>query len=93
MVLKCYFKLKNNLLPIYFNSFIPHKSQGSAMYPIRNPLNQLPPFRHEYARSTLRCELIKITNVVSTVMQFNGILDKVHTHSLHGYSLYKKMFD
>ena len=90
MVLKFYYKLKNNLLPQYFNVFLPKKSHGSIVYPIRNPQNQLPIIKHEYARNSFRCELITITNTINNSIVYSNILDKMYTHSLHGYSLYIK---
>ena len=90
MALKFYFKLENKLLPTYFNIFAPKKSQGSTKYSIRNPQNQMPQVKHQYARNTFRCELISITNSVSNTIDYEGILDKIQTHSLHGYSLYIK---
>ena len=74
MVLKFYFKLENKLLPVYFNTFIP----------------KMPQIKHQYARNTFRCELIAITNFISNTSDYDGIIDKVQTHSLHGYSLYIK---
>ena len=90
MTFKFYYKLKNNLLPNYFNNFVPEKSRGSQLYPIRNPQYQLPIFKHEYARNTLRCELIKKLNIANTSETYQGVLDKLESHSLYGYSLYIK---
>ena len=50
MVLKFYYKLENILLPSYFDEFIPTKSAGSTFYSIRNPQNQMPKIKHEYAK-------------------------------------------
>ena len=41
-ILKFYFKLKNNYLPHYFNSFTPQFSLGHMHYNLRNPVRQLP---------------------------------------------------
>ena len=59
LTFKFYYKLKFNLLPNYFNNFVPEKSRGIQIFPIRNPQYQLPILKHEYVRNTLRCELIK----------------------------------
>lgn len=89
-VLKFYHKLSNGMLPSYFDTFMPKKSQGSTIYPIRNPQNQLPKLSHEYARKTLRCELISITNSINNAQVYSGILPKVQTHSIKGFALYIK---
>ena len=54
MVLKLYYKLENK-----------EKSAGSTVYSIRNPQNQMPKIKHEYAKNSFRCELIKITNIIN----------------------------
>ena len=59
MTFKFYYKFKNNLVPNYFKTLFREKSRGSQLYPIKNPQYQLSIFKHEYARITLRCELIK----------------------------------
>ena len=51
----------------------------------------MPQVKHQYARNTFRCELISITNRVKNNIDYEGILDKIQTHSLHGYSLYIKI--
>ena len=53
MVLKFYYKLENKLLPSYFDEFIPKKSAGSTVYSIRNPQNQMPKIKHEYAKKII----------------------------------------
>ena len=68
IALKFYFKLENKLLPTYFNNFAQKKSQGITKYPIRNPQNQMPQVKHQYARNTFRCELISITNSVNNTI-------------------------
>ena len=65
IVLKFYYKLENKLLPSYFDEFIPKKSAGSIVYSIRNPQNQMPKIKHEYAKKSFGCELIKITNIIN----------------------------
>ena len=45
---------------------------------------------HEYARKTFRRELIYITTYVDNLPQYDGILEKIHTHSLGGLSYYIK---
>ena len=86
MVLKFYYKLENKLLPSYFDEFIPKKSAGSTVYSIRNPQNQMPKIKHEYAKKLFRCELIKITNIINNSDFLRDIFDRLYTHSLHGYS-------
>ena len=41
-ILKLHFKLKNNNLPHYFNSFTPQFSLGHMHYNLRNTVRQLP---------------------------------------------------
>ena len=43
--------------------------------------------KHQYARNTFRCELIAITNCISNTSDYDGIIDKVQTHSLHGANM------
>ena len=52
MVLKFYYKLEIKLLPSYFDEFIPKKSASSTVYSIRNPQNQMPKIKHEYAKNS-----------------------------------------
>ena len=48
------------LLPSYFDELIPKKSIGSTVYSIQNAQNQMPKIKHEYAKNSFRCKLIKI---------------------------------
>ena len=46
----------------------------------------MPKIKHEYAQNSFRCELIKITNIINNSDLLRDILDKLYTHSIHGYS-------
>ena len=80
--------LSLSLSPSYFDEFIPKKSAGSTVYSIRNPQNQMPKIKHEYAKAkkSFGCELIKITNIINNSDILRDIFDKLYTRSIHGYS-------
>ena len=46
----------------------------------------MPKIKHEYAKNSFRCELIKITNIINNSDLLRDIFDKLYTHSIHGYS-------
>ena len=45
--------------------------------------------KHEYIRNKFRSELFNITNSVNNLEQYNGTLENINAHSLHGYSRIK----
>ena len=92
MTFKFYYKLKNNLLPNYFNNSCSGKITSSQLYPIEIP-NINYQFSNMNMQNTLRCELIKNLNIANTSETYQGVLDKLESPSLYGYSLYiKKIF-
>ena len=60
-ILKFYFKLINNNLPHYFDSFKPQFANGVSHYNLRNPSMQLPIIKHEFPKQSLRYKLITTT--------------------------------
>merc|ERR1711884_554173 len=85
-VLKFYHKLVNEKLPDYFKQNIQTSQQHK--YQTRNC--KKPP--HEFARTrhakhSIRNHLPKYLKTLP-----NSITGKVHTHSLHGFSMYCKKF-
>ena len=63
-ILKFYFKLKNNNLPHYFNSFTPQFLLGHMHYNLRNPVRQLPMNKNEFPKQSLRYKLIATLNEI-----------------------------
>ena len=61
-ILKFYFKLVNNNLPHYFNSFTRQFSLGHMHYSLRNPVRQLPMIKNEFLKQSLRYKLIATLN-------------------------------
>ena len=81
-ILKFYFKLINNELPQYFDTFTPTFSMGVNHYNIRNPCRQLPKIYHEFPKQSLRC----ILNVVLNETDSN-LISKAETISLYQFKL------
>ena len=75
-ILKFYFKLVNNNLPHYFNSFTPQFSLGHMHYNLRSPVRQLPMIKHEFSKQSLRYKLIATLNEIS-----DSVLAEVHNLS------------
>ena len=83
--LNFYHKLKNNTLPSYFNTFSTttnheihqHNTRRTYLFPIRAD--------HTFAKNFLRYSLTDLVNSTPPI-----IIDKVHTHSYHGFSIYVK---
>ena len=49
-ILKFYFKLVNNNLPHYFNSFTSQLSLGYMHYNLRKPVRQLPMIKNDFPK-------------------------------------------
>ena len=85
-VLKFYYKLQHDSLPLQFSSFVLNLSIAGRNYGLRNyPKFFIPTIRHKHAKTSFRYQLIKIVNGTTT-----DIIDKIGTHSLYGFSLYSK---
>ena len=59
---KLYYKLRNNLLPLYFNYMKPNLPVICNHYNVRNPKFHLPLNKHEFAKHLLQYCLIKLLN-------------------------------
>ena len=85
-LLKFYHKFVNGRLPVYFNNFeiMPasdlhqHNTRGKEKLIVSR-------VSHTYAKKCIRHELVKLINETPDI-----IMDKVHTHSLFGFSMYVK---
>ena len=53
MIIKCYYKLENKLLPYFLMNSLLKSAGGRVFFPIRNPQNQMPKIKHEYAKQFL----------------------------------------
>ena len=84
--LKFYHQLKNNQLPSYFRNMTNDHDLDTHPYPTRqkNKL-RLPRTNHEFARKCIRYSAIE-----TTINTSNHIIEKVNTHSLHGFMTYFK---
>ena len=81
-ILKFYFKLINNELPQYFNTFTPTFSMGVNHYNIRNPCRQLPKIYHEFPKQSLRYKLNVVLNETDS-----NLISKAETISLYQFKL------
>ena len=64
-MLKFYFKLMNNGLPQYFDTFTPTfsmETMGGNHYNISNPCRQLPKINNEFPKPSLRYKLNVMLN-------------------------------
>ena len=86
--LKFYYKIANNLLPSYFREDFVIRNETNHNYFTRHHQDlRLPTFIRNYSRQTLRYSLAKTINEAP-----NCLTDKVHTHSLKGFSNYVKHY-
>ena len=76
VILKFYYKLVNDNLPNYFESFTRQFSAGHQHYNFRNPNRLLPKIKHEFPRQSLRYKLISPLNETS-----NDCLERAKTLS------------
>ncbi len=84
--LKFYHKYRNNKLPHYLQTMPFHFNTDTHNHATRIQYNiHQPRANHEYAKQCIRYDLPMVIN--ST--QIN-ILEKIHTHSLHGFAGYIK---
>ena len=81
-ILKFYFKLNNNELPQYFDTFTPTFSMGVNHYNIRNPCRQLPKIYHEFPKQSLRYKLNVALNETDS-----NLISKADTISLYQFKL------
>ncbi len=96
-VLKFYYKLTNNLLPHYFDTFkfthslsstntLTSTDDADHSYNLRPRRLQLPRIKHAFATKCLKYQLHCIIRDTT-----DTILAKVNTHSIKGYSWYIKL--
>jgi hypothetical protein len=84
--LKFYYKFKNNKLPHYLQSLPFHPNTEFHDYATRTRHNlHHPVSKHTFAKNCLRYQIPTIVNNSP-----NSILDKIHTHSIQGFSGYIK---
>ena len=84
--LKFYHQLKNNQLPSYFRNMTNDHGLDTHPYPTRHKNKlRLPSTNHEFARKCIRYSAIE-----TAINTSNHIIEKVNTHSLHGFMTYFK---
>jgi hypothetical protein len=84
--LNFFFKLKNNLLPSYFQTYNMRHNTDIHQHNTRHTRLIQNRVRHEFAKASLRYAL---TNTLNHTPQL--ILNKVDTHSYHSFTNYVKM--
>jgi hypothetical protein len=83
-ILKFYYNLCNNKLPVYFEVFNELRKQHNVRYYVRNCKLSIPKISHEFARKGLRYQFV--INVNNTN---DSVLGRTHTHSyssLHNHA-------
>ena len=86
--LKFYYRYTHRMLPSYLLDIPLVNNTVMHNYNTRQRTDMHQPFaRHEYAKKCLRYDLPRIINNTPNI-----ILDKVHTHSLQGFSWYIKQY-
>ena len=84
--LKFYFKAKHNQLPSYFNNLNFNSHSIIHPYSTRHKNKIYPPrINHEFSKKCIRYSIIQTVNKTPCC-----IIDKITTHSLHGFSNYIK---
>ena len=81
-----YYKLMNNLLPIYFENCKPTLPRIDQLYNVRKPVFHLPKIKHKFAEQLPDYQLVKLLNKNGSFR----ISSKVFTHSKKGFSSYVK---
>ena len=72
-----YYKLMNNLLPIYFKNCKPTLPRIDQLYNVRKPVFHLPKIKHKFAEQLPDYQLVKLLNKNGSFR----ISSKVFTHS------------
>ena len=86
--LKFYFKLAHRLVPSYFlDSFISFNNEVHEHGTRHSSFLRIPVHKHVFFQQCLRYSLVKSVNECEFI-----ILEKIHTHSLFGFSEYAKRF-
>ena len=81
-----YYKLMNNLLPIYFKNCKPTLPKIDQLYNVRKPVFHLTKIKHKFAEQLPDYQLVKLLNKNGSFR----ISSKVFTHSKKGFSSYVK---
>ena len=85
---KFYFNIINNNLPAYFHNFhLIDRPTNTFSYNTRNKIKRLPLVKHNFAKNCLKHNLIREINYTPNI-----ILEKIHTHSLKGFTGYIKNY-
>ena len=86
--LKFCYRLENGLLPQYFCSGLFQKLSSTHVYETRSNNNYtLPVIKHSFAKMSIRFKIPHTFNNTVTL-----ITDKIHTHSLYGFTQYVKSY-
>ena len=87
-LLKFFYKLSNNSLPPYFDSYKTLIQPLTNRYPLRRPLYQTFRVNHEYARISLKYQFVSFLNNLSELNSqlLNNILENVHIQPFIGFS-------
>ena len=80
-----YYKLMNNLLPIYFENCKPTLTRIDHLYNVRKPGFHLPKIKHKLAEQLSDYQLLKLLNKNESFR----ISSKLFTHSKKGFSSYE----
>ena len=81
-----YYKLMNNLLPLYFENYKPTLLRIDQLYNVRKPVVHLPKIKYTFAGQLPDNQLIKLLNKNGSFR----ISSKIFTHSKKGFSSYVK---
>ena len=81
-----YYKLMNNLLPIYFENCKQTISRKDQLYNVRKPVFYVPNIKHKFAEQLPDYQLVKLLNKNKKIENSS----KVFTHSRKGFSYYVK---
>ena len=81
-----YYKLMNNVLPIYFENCKPTLPRIDQLYNVRKPVFHLPKIKHKFAEQLPDYQLVKLLNKNGSFR----ISSNVFTHSKKRFSSYVK---
>lgn len=89
MLWKFYYKLMNNVLPVYFNYMKPDQPVICNYYGIRKPRYHLPLIKHEFAIQLVKYGLVKLLNVDNEETALNKA--SIYTQSFFSFKLNLKI--
>ena len=70
-----YYKLMNNLLPIYFENCKPRLPRIDQLYNVRKPVFHLPKIKHKFAEQLQDYQLVKVFKQIIAVIGLKHILN------------------